>query len=65
MCNHSVSGIFYNIYIVFTFAERVNDKLTSHQFMQNKKQTRQLPGTRLSKGQAYPIIEQYFKSGLM
>jgi len=33
--------------------------------MQKNKQTRQLPGTRLSKRQAYPIIEQYFKSGLM
>ncbi|NDV79779.1 hypothetical protein D0T57_12480, partial [Dysgonomonas sp. 511] len=32
--NPSVCLIFYNIYIVFTFAERVNDKLTSHQFMQ-------------------------------
>lgn len=33
--------------------------------MQKKKQIRQLPGARLSKRQAYPIIEQYFKSGLM
>lgn len=33
--------------------------------MQKKKQERQHPGTRLSKRQAYPLIEQYFRSGLM
>ncbi len=31
--------------------------------MQKKQQTRRAPGTRLTKRQAYPIIEQYFKSG--
>lgn len=33
--------------------------------MQSKKQNRRPPGMRLTKRQAYPIIEQYFKSGLM
>ena len=33
--------------------------------MQKKKQTKQISGIRLTKREAYPVIEQYFKSGLL
>ena len=43
----------------------VNDTLTSNWFMQKKKQDNLILRGRLTKQQAYPIIERYFRSGLM